>query len=112
IYFDPSRTRAGIVTCGGLCPGLNNVIRGLVLQLADNYGVTDVVGFRAGFRGLVSGEEPMQLTPALVAGIHNRGGTILGTSRGGQEATTMVTTLTRLGVSVLIVIGGDGALRG
>ena len=53
IYFDPSRTRAGIVTCGGLCPGLNNVIRGLVLELADNYGVTDVVGFRDGFRGLV-----------------------------------------------------------
>src|SRR5271154_3640462 len=53
IYFDPARTRAAIVTCGGLCPGLNNVIRGLVLELADNYGVTDVLGFRDGFRGLV-----------------------------------------------------------
>jgi 6-phosphofructokinase 1 len=112
IYFRPATTRVGIVTCGGLCPGLNNVIRGLVLELAENYGVTDVVGFRDGYRGLVSGEEPMQLTPALVAGIHNRGGTILGTSRGGQDAAAMVTTLTRLGVSVLIVIGGDGTLRG
>ena len=63
IYFDPPRTRAAIVTCGGLCPGLNNVIRGLVLELADNYGVTEVLGFRNGFRGLVDGSEPMPLTP-------------------------------------------------
>jgi 6-phosphofructokinase 1 len=112
IYFDPPRTRVGIVTCGGLCPGLNNVIRGLVLELSENYGVTDIVGFRDGYRGLVSGEEPMRLTPALVADIHNRGGTILGTSRGGQDAAGMVATLVRLGVSVLMVIGGDGTLRG
>ena len=58
IYFDPPRTRAAIVTCGGLCPGLNNVIRGLVLELADNYGVTEVLGFRDGFRGLVGDAEP------------------------------------------------------
>src|SRR5580704_16129545 len=66
IYFDPARTRVGVVTCGGLCPGLNNVIRGLVLELSENYGVTDIVGYRDGYRGLVSGEEPMRLTPALV----------------------------------------------
>jgi 6-phosphofructokinase 1 len=112
IYFDPARTRVGIVTCGGLCPGLNNVIRGLVLELSENYGVTDIVGFRDGYRGLVSGEEPVPLTPALVADIHNRGGTILGTSRGGQDTDEVVTSLARLGVSVLMVIGGDGSLRG
>jgi 6-phosphofructokinase 1 len=112
IYFDPTRTRVGVVTCGGLCPGLNNVIRGLVLELSENYGVTDIVGFRNGYRGLVSSEEAMRLTPALVADIHNRGGTILGTSRGSQDAAEMVTTLVRLGVSVLMVIGGDGTLRG
>ena len=50
LYFDPARTRAGIVTRGGLCPGLNNVIRGLVPELADSYRVTDVLGFRDGFR--------------------------------------------------------------
>jgi 6-phosphofructokinase 1 len=111
IYFDPARTRVGIVTCGGLCPGLNNVIRGLVLELAENYGVTDIVGFRDGYRGLVNHEEPMPLTPDLVADIHNRGGTILGTSRGGQDSGEMVTTLARLGISVLMVIGGDGTLR-
>jgi 6-phosphofructokinase 1 len=113
IYFDPSRTRAGIVTCGGLCPGLNNVIRGLVLQLADNYGVTDVVGFRDGFRGLAGPDvAPVRLTREVVSDIHNRGGTILGTSRGDQDPALMVETLVRLGISVLFVIGGDGSLRG
>jgi 6-phosphofructokinase 1 len=112
IYFDPPRTRAAIVTCGGLCPGLNNVIRGLVLQLADNYGVTEVLGFRDGFRGLVDGSEPVQLSQDVVADIHNRGGTILGTSRGGQDPGAMAATLERLGVNLLFVIGGDGTLRG
>jgi 6-phosphofructokinase 1 len=100
------------VTCGGLCPGLNNVIRGLVLELAENYGVAEILGFRNGYQGLVNGCEPVPLTPALVAGIHNRGGTILGTSRGGQDEAEIVATLARLGVSVLFVIGGDGTLRG
>jgi len=113
IYFDPAHTRAGIVTCGGLCPGLNNVIRGLVLELADSYGITDVVGFRDGFRGLVGpSAEPVKLSREVVADIHNRGGTILGTSRGGQDPDVMVSTLARLGISVLFVIGGDGSLRG
>src|SRR5580692_5230780 len=112
IYFDPSRTRAGIVTCGGLCPGLNNVIRGLVLELADNYGVPEIFGFRDGFRGLVGDVEPVRLSHEVVADIHNRGGTILGTSRGDQDPARMVTTLERLGVSLLFVIGGDGTLRG
>ena len=113
IYFDPKQTRAAIVTCGGLCPGLNNVIRGLVLELADNYGITDVVGFRDGFRGLVGPSvEPVRLSRDVVADIHNRGGTILGTSRGSQDPDVMVSTLARLGISVLFVIGGDGSLRG
>jgi len=112
IFFDPAATRAAIVTCGGLCPGLNNVIRGLVLELADNYGVTEVLGFRDGFRGLVGDSEPIRLTHDLVAGIHNRGGTILGTSRGNQDPSRMVTTLQHYGVSLLFVIGGDGTLRG
>jgi 6-phosphofructokinase 1 len=112
IYFDPARTRVGIVTCGGLCPGLNNVIRGLVLGLSESYGVTDIVGFRNGYQGLTRGAEPVPLTPALVADIHNRGGTILGTSRGHQDTAEVVTTLARLRISVLFVIGGDGTLRG
>jgi 6-phosphofructokinase 1 len=112
LYFDPARTRAAIVTCGGLCPGLNNVIRGLALELADSYGVADVFGFRDGFRGLVGDTEPVRLSREVVADIHNRGGTILGTSRGSQDAAAMVTTLERHGISLLFVIGGDGTLRG
>jgi len=111
LYFDPAITRVGVVTCGGLCPGLNNVIRGLVLELASTYGVTDVVGFRDGYRGLVKGDTT-PLTPPVVAGIHNGGGTVLGTSRGDQDPDEMVATLERLGISVLFVIGGDGTLRG
>jgi 6-phosphofructokinase 1 len=113
IYFDPACTRVGIATCGGLCPGLNNVIRGLVLELSENYGVTDVVGFRNGYRGLAGDFEPLPLNPLMVADIHNHGSTVLGTSRdGGRDTAAMVATLVRLGVSVLFVIGGDGALRG
>src|SRR3984957_16565800 len=112
IYFDPSRPRAGIVTCGGLCPGLNNVIRGLVLELADNYGVPEILGFRDGFRGLVGDVEPVRLSHEVVADIHNRGGTILGTSRGDQDPARMVATLERLGISLLFVIGGGGTPRG
>jgi 6-phosphofructokinase 1 len=112
LFFDPAGVRAAIVTCGGLCPGLNNVIRGLVLELAENYGVTGILGFRNGYQGLAEGCEPVTLTPALVAGIHNRGGTILGTSRGGQDEGEIVATLARLGLSVLFVVGGDGSLRG
>jgi 6-phosphofructokinase 1 len=112
LYFEPGTTRAGIVTCGGLCPGLNNVIRGLVLELSQNYGVIDVVGFRNGYRGLVSADPPMALTSDVVRDIHNRGGTILGTSCGDQDAYAMVATLIRLDISVLFVVGGDGSLRG
>jgi 6-phosphofructokinase 1 len=112
LFFDPARTRVGIVTCGGLCPGLNNVIRGLVLELSDHYGVTEILGFRNGYAGLVKGDQPMTLTPTVVADIHNQGGTILGTSRGDQDPQEMIATLVRLGVSILFVIGGDGTLRG
>src|SRR5450432_4750477 len=112
LYFDPRTTRVGIVTCGGLCPGLNNVIRGLVLVLSQLSGVTEIVGFRNGFRGLVKGDPPITLTPHVVRDIHNRGGTSVGTSRGDQDAEEMVDTLSRLDISVLFVLGGDGTLRG
>ena len=112
LFFEPADTRVAIITCGGLCPGLNNVIRGLVLELSDHYGVDQIVGFANGYSGLVKGDEPVALTRSLVADIHNRGGTILGTSRGDQDADAMVDTLDRLHISVLFVIGGDGTLRG
>jgi 6-phosphofructokinase 1 len=112
LFFEPTAVTAGIVTCGGLCPGLNNVIRGLVLQLTKAYGVKKILGFRNGYQGLTDGSEPVTLTPALVKDIHGRGGTILGTTRGGHDMSTMVETLVRHGVDMLFVIGGDGTLRG
>jgi 6-phosphofructokinase 1 len=114
IFFDPRRLRCGIVTCGGLCPGINNVVRGLVLELTRGYGVEHIVGFRYGYAGLVPGlgPDPIALTPDLVGDIHHEGGTTLGTSRGAQDPRTMVATLERLGLSILFVVGGDGTLRG
>ena len=87
VFHPPGATRAGIVTCGGLCPGLNDVIRGLVMELKTHYGVSDVIGFRNGYAGLVAanGWEPMELTAERVSKINMQGGTILGTSRGAQD---------------------------
>lgn len=114
IYFDPAKTRAAIVTCGGLCPGLNDVIRGLVLELYRHYGVREVLGFRHGFRGFIPehGEGVVMLTPELVANIDDEGGTILGTSRGAQDPELIVDTLEARGINVVFIIGGDGTIRG
>jgi 6-phosphofructokinase 1 len=112
LFFSPEVVTAGIVTCGGLCPGLNNVIRGLVLQLSKAYGVRRILGFRNGYQGLADGSAPVALTPSAVRDIHGRGGSILGTSRGGQDTAVVVGTLVSHGVDILFVIGGDGTLRG
>src|ERR1035438_9297235 len=86
IYFDPSKTRAGIVTCGGLCPGLDNVIRGITMEL-HRYGVQRVYGFCNGYQGFVArfNRSVIDLTPQVVSDINEHGGTILGSSRGGQD---------------------------
>ncbi|MDF9717450.1 ATP-dependent 6-phosphofructokinase [Nocardioides sp. ChNu-99] len=114
IFFEPSRTRAAVVTCGGLCPGLNNVIRALVRSLDDHYGVTEVVGFRNGYAGLdpASGLAPVALTREYVADIHERGGTVLGSSRGARDPGVMVDTLVEHAIDILFVVGGDGSMRG
>jgi len=114
LFFDPKQTRAGIVTCGGLCPGLNDVIRSLFLELHFAYGVKEVLGFRGGYVGLdpVLGKEPIVLTPKHVDDIHQEGGTILGTSRGPVDIGIAVDNLIRLGVNILFTVGGDGTQRG
>ena len=114
LFFDPSALACGIVTCGGLCPGLNDVIRAIVLSLHHHYGVQQIYGFRYGFEGLVAGlgQQPLALTPETVSHIHHTGGSILGSSRGPQDPAAMVDGLRRLGVRVLFAIGGDGTLRG
>jgi 6-phosphofructokinase 1 len=114
IFFDPRTVRCGIVTCGGLCPGLNNVVRGIVFELSHGYGVKRIFGFRYGYEGLISryGHDPLPLTPESVAHIHHQGGTILGSSRGSQDAGEVVDNLEANGINVLFVVGGDGTIRG
>jgi len=114
IFFDPSKLKCGIVTCGGLCPGLNDVIRSIVLSLHHHYGVQTVFGFQYGFEGLTYryGHRPLELSPETVRDIHMKGGTILGSSRGPQDVLEMVDTLDRMNIGVLFTIGGDGTLKG
>jgi 6-phosphofructokinase 1 len=114
IVFEPEGLTCGIVTCGGLCPGVNNVIRAIVLNLTYAYGVRRILGFRYGYAGLSphSGYEPLALTPERVDHIHEQGGTLLGSSRGPQDVGEMVDTLVRHDVGILFAIGGDGTLRG
>lgn len=114
IYFDPSKSRAAIVTCGGLCPGLNNVIRGVTLALNYQYGVKKVYGFMYGYEGFIPKykHDVLTLTPSVVDAIHEQGGTILASSRGEQSPEAIVDCLDRMDINLLFAIGGDGTLRG
>jgi len=114
VYFDPSKLKCGVVTCGGLCPGLNDVIRAVVLSLFHNYKVKTVFGFPYGYEGLTHryGHSPMDLNPEAVSRIHEYGGTILGSSRGNQDIGEMVDTMDRMNLGILFAVGGDGTLRG
>ncbi len=115
IFFDPREVHAAIVTCGGLCPGLNDVIRSIAMTLWTHYGVRRISGFRYGYPGMLADAEvpPLPLNPQAVAHIHRHGGTILGSARGGGERTgEIVDTLVRFGVNILFTIGGDGTQRG
>lgn len=114
IFFPPESCRAAVVTCGGLCPGLNNVIRSLFLELYYHYGVTTLLGIRYGYHGLnpANGWPPLTLDLAAISNIHETGGTILGTSRGPEDPAVMVNYLRQLGVNILFTVGGDGTQRG
>ncbi|WCL47549.1 ATP-dependent 6-phosphofructokinase [Leptospira sp. GIMC2001] len=114
IYYNPSTVTAGIVTCGGLCPGINDVIRALVMELHYRYKVTRILGFPFGYEGMVkqSGHRPIELVPDKVAQIMTQGGSILSSSRGNQNVSDMVDTLSLYGIRMLFCIGGDGTLRG
>ena len=114
LFFDPANTRVGIVTCGGLCPGLNNVLRSMVLELHLKYRVREVLGFRYGFEGLNPAfwTPPIPLQPSDVSEVHRHGGSMLGLSRGQQDVGVMVNTLQRHAIDILFCIGGDGTLRG
>ncbi len=112
IFFDPTKLRCAVVSCGGLCPGVNDVIRAIILALHYNYGLRNIYGIRYGFQGFISsyGHELMDLTPESVAHIHERGGTILGSSRGPQDIESIVDAIERMNVGLLFAVGGDGTM--
>ena len=114
IFFEPAKTKVAIVTCGGLCPGLNNVIRSLVNELYYRYGVSRILGIKYGYEGLVAkyNHPVIELSAPLVSELHLVGGSFLGSSRGNQDVSQMVDTLEILNVNILFCIGGDGTLRG
>jgi 6-phosphofructokinase 1 len=114
IFFEPAKTKVAIVTCGGLCPGLNNVIRALVNQLFYRYGISRILGIKYGYEGFIStyNHPVVELTAPMVSDIHLSGGTFLGTSRGEQDVEKIVDTLEILNINILFCIGGDGTLRG
>ncbi len=114
IYFNPGHVHAGVVTCGGLCPGLNNVIRSIVRTLWYQYGVSRITGIRNGYRGFLPEYKlpTMDLNPDVVDDIHNMGGTLLGSSRGGADIEEVVDAIERLNMNMLFTIGGDGTTKG
>lgn len=113
LYFDPSKTKCAIVTCGGLCPGINDVIRAIVMTANNAYHVPSVLGIRYGLQGFIPSYryDVRELTPRNVENIHEFGGTILGTSRGPQPSSEIVAALERLNISALFIIGGDGTMK-
>lgn len=115
LFFDPSKVSAAIITCGGLCPGLNDVIRAIIMESFYMYNSYNIIGIRYGYNGLNPKfkYEPIKLNPEVVKNIHKFGGTILGSSRGGTEDMEMlVDTLEQLNINILYTIGGDGTLKG
>jgi 6-phosphofructokinase 1 len=116
LYFMPKHVHAGIVSCGGLCPGINDVIRAIVRCLWYRYGVRRISGIRYGYRGFLSDEDKFavrELNPEAVDDIHKLGGTFLGSARGGgKEVSRIVDSMERLNLNMLFTIGGDGTQKG
>lgn len=114
LFFNPKETNAAIVTCGGLCPGINNVIRSLVMTMHHRYGVRNIYGVQYGYQGFIPEYNlPLiELTHERVANIHQFGGTILGSSRGKQDVSRIVDCLEKNDINMLFTIGGDGTLAG
>ena len=115
IYFTPAHVHAGIVSCGGLCPGINDVIRAIVRCLWYRYGVTRISGIRYGYKGFLPESQfgLRDLNPDSVDDIHKLGGTYLGSARGGgKEVGKIVDAMERLNLNILFTIGGDGTQRG
>ncbi|MCK5312792.1 MAG: ATP-dependent 6-phosphofructokinase, partial [Desulfobacteraceae bacterium] len=112
IYFDPSKVKCAIATCGGLCPGLNDIIRAVVLELFHNYNSKNIYGIKHGLEGFIPkyGHEVIDLNPQSVSGVQDTGGTLIGSSRGSQDISLVVDCLERMNIGILFMVGGDGTL--
>jgi len=112
IYFDPSKLRCALATCGGLCPGLNDIIRTIVLELFYGYGVRNIYGFKFGLQGFIPkyGHDIMDLKPEVVVNIHEMGGSILGSSRGAQSVDSIVDSLERMSIGILFMRQSRGLI--
>jgi 6-phosphofructokinase 1 len=112
--IDEDTLIVGLVTCGGLCPGLNDIIRSIVLELYHIYGVRNIYGICYGLEGFIPkyGHKVMDLGPSSVSNILDMGGSILGSSRGPQDIDEIVDCLERMNIGILFAIGGDGTLKG
>ncbi|MDL2316713.1 ATP-dependent 6-phosphofructokinase [Desulfovibrio sp. OttesenSCG-928-A18] len=113
LYFDPSKAKCAVVTCGGLCPGINDVIRAIVMEAHHKYRIPTVLGIKYGLEGFIPkyAHDVEELTPKKVTDIHQFGGTILGSSRGPQAPAEIVDALERMNISCLFMIGGDGTMK-
>ena len=114
VFFNPKKVRAAVVTCGGLCPGLNVVIREIVMCLHFNYEATEIWGVKWGYKGFYTNTDKnwVKLTPQYVKNIHKLGGTVLGSSRGGFNADKILDSLMERKINQVYIIGGDGTHRG
>ncbi len=115
IYFSPNYVHAAIATCGGLCPGINDVIRAIVRCLWSRYGVRRISGIKFGYKGFLAeyGYSPIELNPTVVRGIHKTGGSFLGSSRGGGTRTEeIVDGIEQMNINMVFLIGGDGTQKG
>ena len=113
--------RIGILTAGGDCPGLNAAIRGIGKTAIVEYGM-EVIGFRAGYTGLINNDY-IELKESQLSGILTLGGTILGTSRekpyklvgekgeANAKPDQIIRNYENLGLDALICIGGNGTMK-
>lgn len=114
IFFDPTTVKAAIVTCGGVAPGLNVIIRALTMSLRNNYGVREIYGIRVGYKGFYTDTDKnwIRLEPQDITDLHKQGGTMLLSSRGGFDGEKILNSLVEKGISQVYIVGGDGTHRG
>lgn len=90
LFFKPKNVKAVILQVGGLCPGINVVIRELYMCLTKNYKVDNVYGVKYGFKGL---EHLEKFTDDMVMGIHKKGGSFLGCKREEVDSNIVIDLL-------------------